>query len=158
MERTTRNKIKSNLPFQIVLYINLWFFPIWLLVAVLNLDFNYSKYVRDVYDAILLIIFFILLVSESLKLYLGYLGNLGGKIPELAACWLISILIELPLELFLVYYHGSLSQYSNVFVGYFMIFLLFLEIVTGVIALKNLADLRARTFYLAQLYNTSIKY
>ncbi|XP_076285417.1 transmembrane protein 17B [Lasioglossum baleicum] len=154
MERT-RNRIKSNLPFQIVLFINLWFFPIWLLVAVVNLDLNYSKYVRDVSDAILLITFFILVVSECLKLYLGYLGNLGGKIPELAACWMISLLMQLPLEMFLVYYHGSLSQHRNVFVDYFMISLLFLEIITGVIALKNLADLRARTFYLAQLYNSS---
>ncbi|XP_078053062.1 transmembrane protein 17B isoform X2 [Augochlora pura] len=80
MERTTRNKIKSNLPFQIVLYINLWFFPIWLLVVAYNLDLNYSKYVKDVCNAILLVIFAILLVSDSLKLYLGYLGNLGGKV------------------------------------------------------------------------------
>ncbi|XP_033339423.2 transmembrane protein 17B [Megalopta genalis] len=158
MERTTRNKIKSNLPFQIVLYINLWFFPIWLSVVAYNLDLNYSKYVRDVCNAILLVIFAILLVSDSLKLYLGYLGNLGGKIPELAACWLISLLIQLPLEMFLVFNRRTLFERNNVFVHYFMIGLLFLEIVTGAIALKNLADLRARTFYLARLYNAPSKY
>ncbi|XP_078053061.1 transmembrane protein 17B isoform X1 [Augochlora pura] len=158
MERTTRNKIKSNLPFQIVLYINLWFFPIWLLVVAYNLDLNYSKYVKDVCNAILLVIFAILLVSDSLKLYLGYLGNLGGKIPELAACWLISLLIQLPLEMFLVFNHRTLFEHNNIFVHYFMIGLLFLEIVMGAIALKNLAELRARTFYLAQLYNAPSKY
>ncbi|XP_031847634.1 transmembrane protein 17B [Nomia melanderi] len=152
MERLTRNKIKSSLPFQIILHINLWFFPIWLLTVFVNLDFRYSN-ITDIYNAIMLIIFLILSVCESLKLYLGYLGNLGGKIPELAACWLISTLIQFPLEMFLVFNYETLSLHNNLIVNCFMICLLFLEIITGAIALRNLADLRAKIFYLAQLYN-----
>lgn len=32
------NKTRSNLPFQIALYLNLWLFPIWLIISIINLD------------------------------------------------------------------------------------------------------------------------
>ncbi|XP_015432314.1 PREDICTED: transmembrane protein 17B-like [Dufourea novaeangliae] len=157
MKQLTKNKIKANLPFQVVLYINVWLFPVWLLISITNLDLKYNN-VSNVHNTIMLIIFLILLVSDSLKLYLGYVGNLGGKISELAACWLIATLIQLPLEMFLIFHYGTLFQCNKVFVDCFLICLLFLEVITGAIALKNLADLHARTFYLMQLYNMHKSY
>ncbi|XP_076754656.1 transmembrane protein 17B [Xylocopa sonorina] len=148
-----RNKTRSNLPFQIALYINLWFFPIWLLISAINLEAKYDN-LTGVYKLIAVAIFLILAVSESVKLYLGYLGNLGGKIPELASCWVILILIQFPLVMFLLFDHETLSHYSEMVVSFFMICLLLIEIITGMIALKNLADHHAKVFYLMHLYDT----
>ncbi|OAD52309.1 Transmembrane protein 17B [Eufriesea mexicana] len=147
------NKIRSNLPFQIALYVNLWFFPVWLLIIIINLDGKYNN-LTNVYKPIIVISYLILSIFESLKLYLGYLGNLVGKISELTSCWLISILIQLPLEVFLLFDHGILSHYSETFVNSFMVCLLVIEIITGMIALINLANHRAKVFYLTHLYNT----
>lgn len=38
MKLITGNKTKSNLPFQMALYVNLWLFPIWLMIGIINLD------------------------------------------------------------------------------------------------------------------------
>ncbi|XP_053995655.1 transmembrane protein 17B-like [Hylaeus anthracinus] len=150
------NKTRSNLPFQMALYVNLWIFPIWLSIAIISLDAKYNS-LTNIYKLLMVAVFLILSISESLKLYLGYLGNLGGKIPELTSCWLILMLIQLPLEIFLLFDQGTLLRDSEVFINLFMTCFLLVEVITGTIALKNLADQRAKTFYLAQLCNTYYK-
>lgn len=79
MKLITGNKTKSNLPFQMALYVNLWLFPIWLMIGIINLDAKYNS-LTNIYKFVTLAVFLIFLISESLKLYLGYLGNLGGKV------------------------------------------------------------------------------
>lgn len=148
-----RNKTRSNLPFQIALYVNLWVFPVWLLIIIVNLDAKYDK-LTNVYKLVAVAVFLVLSIFEILKLYLGYLGNLGGKIPELASCWLISILIQFPLEMLLLCDYAMLPNSTEIFINSLMVCLLLVEIITGVIALMNLADHRAKVFYLTQLYNT----
>ncbi|XP_076388535.1 transmembrane protein 17B isoform X2 [Megachile rotundata] len=135
-----------------VLYVNLWLFPAWLLIVIVNLDAKYNN-LTSIYKLITVMVFSISSISEVLKLYLGYVGNLSGKIPELASCWFISILIRFPLEMFLLLDRGILSEFSEILVNRVMIFVLSIEIVTGVLALKNLANYRAKTFYLLQIYN-----
>ncbi|CAK9812286.1 Transmembrane protein 17B [Anthophora plagiata] len=147
-----RNETKSNLPFQITLYTNVWFFPLWLLTIVINLDAKYES-LTNVYKFVTVAVFLVLSISESFKLYLGYIGNLAGKIPELASCWLILILIQLPLEMFLLLDHGLLSHSSEMFMNSIMVCLLLVEIVTGMMALTNLANCCAKTFYLMHVYD-----
>ncbi|KOC66610.1 Transmembrane protein 17B [Habropoda laboriosa] len=147
-----RNETRSNLPFQIALYINAWLFPLWLLSIIINLNAKYDS-LTNVYRLIIVAVFLILSISGSLKLYLGYIGNLAGKIPELASCWLISILIQLPLVMFLLLDHGLLSHSSETFINSVMVCLLLVEVITGTIALTNLANCRAKTFYLMHVYN-----
>lgn len=146
------NETRSNLPFQMVLYVNLWLFPAWLSIVIVSLDAKYNS-LTSIYKLIAIMVLLISLISEVLKLYLGYVGNLSGKIPELASCWFISTLIRFPLEMFLLLDRGILSRFSEIFVNRVMISLLLVEIVTGILALKNLANYRAKTFYLMQIYN-----
>ncbi|XP_076242044.1 transmembrane protein 17B isoform X2 [Calliopsis andreniformis] len=133
------------------LYINLWLFPVWLLITTVNLDIKYHN-LTSVYKVIIVATFLIFSMLECLRLYLGYVGNLGGKIPELASFWLISILIQFPLEVFFLSDHGILLHYSDIIINSFMICLLFIEVIMGMHALKNLSDQRAKTFYMVQLY------
>lgn len=46
-------------------------------------------------------------VIEVIRLFLGYSGNLQEKVPELAGFWLLSILLQLPLLLFLIFDPGA---------------------------------------------------
>ena len=39
---------------------------------------------------------------QVVRLYLGYLGNLGEKVPELAGFWLLTILLQLPMQVCII--------------------------------------------------------
>ena len=40
-------------------------------------------------------------MNQVVRLYLGYLGNLGERVPELAGFWLLTILLQLPMQVFI---------------------------------------------------------
>lgn len=46
--------------------------------------------------------------SQVVRLYLGYLGNLGERVPELAGFWLLTILLQLPMQVVIPHKHGGL--------------------------------------------------
>lgn len=73
------NHIQSNLPLQMALYFNVGIFPLWFAIIIVNLDAKYY-YLTDVYKVITIAVFIVISTLESLRLYLGYLGNLAGKV------------------------------------------------------------------------------
>ncbi|GAB1865135.1 Transmembrane protein 17 [Camponotus japonicus] len=145
------NQIQSNLPLQMALYFNVGIFPLWFVVIIVNLDAKYY-YLTDVYKVITIAVFIVISTLESLRLYLGYLGNLAEKIPELASFWLISTLIHFPLEMFLLFDNKTIPHLSETIANGVMSLLLVIEIITATIALKQLANHHAKRFYIAQLY------
>lgn len=104
------NQIQANLPLQIALYFNVGIFPLWFIIIIVNLDakvniikfslkfiYIYIKYIAfnnkgmlffmlqyyyltDVYKVITIAVFIVISTLESLRLYLGYLGNLAEKV------------------------------------------------------------------------------
>ena len=54
------------------------------------------------YKFVLVTILVAVIIIELVRLYLGYLGNLTEKVPELAGFWLLTILLQLPLQGFLL--------------------------------------------------------
>ena len=42
-------------------------------------------------------IFVIMSVCECIRLYFGYLGNLQERVPELAAFWMVTLILQIPL-------------------------------------------------------------
>ncbi|XP_012282391.1 transmembrane protein 17B-like [Orussus abietinus] len=150
------NQIMSSLPLQMALYINVWMFPFWFIIALGSLDVKYHT-LSDVYKFITAAVLFIVSILECARLYLGYLGNLAEKIPELASFWLVSTLLQFPLELFLMLDNGTKPLLWEKISNGIMMSLLVIEIVTGTIALKRSADHHAKRFYMAQLYGIDDK-
>ncbi|KAK2583316.1 hypothetical protein KPH14_009318 [Odynerus spinipes] len=150
------NQVQSSLPLQMALYFNVWLLPIWFFISIISLDSKYFQ-LTDVYKFITVAIFLLISILECTRLYLGYLGNLAEKIPELASFWLISTLIQLPLELFLLLDSRTMLQLSEKIVNSLMIIFLTIEIIAGTIALKNSANHHAKRFYIAQLYGIDDK-
>ncbi|XP_040292105.1 transmembrane protein 17 [Bufo bufo] len=93
--------IVSSLPLQMSLYFNTFYFPFWWICDVLALQLKYSL-LPDHYKFILVTLLILMSLIEVIRLYLGYSGNLQEKVPELAGFWLLSILLQLPLLLFLL--------------------------------------------------------
>ncbi|KAL0108023.1 hypothetical protein PUN28_014944 [Cardiocondyla obscurior] len=145
------NQIQSSLPLQMALYFNVWVYPLWFFVILVNLDAKYY-YLTEVYKFTTVAVFIVISMLEGVRLYLGYLGNLAEKIPELASFWLISTLIHFPLEMFLLFDNKTRPHFSETIGNGVLALLLVTEIVTSTVALKRSADHHAKMFYIAQLY------
>ncbi|XP_068616964.1 transmembrane protein 17A [Brachionichthys hirsutus] len=98
-EETVANEPVSHLPLQMLLYFNTYYFPCWWFSAVFMLEVKFH-YLPAHYQALLIIGVILLTVVEVARLYLGYIGNLKEKVPELAAFWLLSFMFQLPVLLF----------------------------------------------------------
>uniref|UniRef100_A0A8C5Q395 Transmembrane protein 17 n=1 Tax=Leptobrachium leishanense TaxID=445787 RepID=A0A8C5Q395_9ANUR len=94
-----------SLPLQMSLYFNAFYFPFWWICDILMLQLKYQL-LPDFYKFILVTILILMTLIEVIRLYLGYSGNLQEKVPELAGFWLLSILLQLPLLLFLLFNPG----------------------------------------------------
>ncbi|NWW81354.1 TMM17 protein, partial [Climacteris rufus] len=95
-------EILSSLPLQMSLYFNVYFFPFWWLLTVAILYMKYPL-LSDYYKFILVTITILVSLTELIRLYLGYVGNLLEKVPELAGFWLLTLLPQLPVILFLLF-------------------------------------------------------
>uniref|UniRef100_A0A670IF83 Transmembrane protein 17 n=2 Tax=Podarcis muralis TaxID=64176 RepID=A0A670IF83_PODMU len=141
------NEIVSSLPLQMSLYFNLCFFPFWWVSSIVMLQLKYPV-LPDYYKFILVTVIILTSLIEMIRLYLGYMGNLQEKVPELAGFWLLSLLLQLPLILFLLLNGGlkiqPLERAVNIV---FVVFLVF-QVVTAFIALRRMVNQLATRFRL----------
>uniref|UniRef100_A0A183TT28 Transmembrane protein 17B n=1 Tax=Schistocephalus solidus TaxID=70667 RepID=A0A183TT28_SCHSO len=85
--------------------------------------------------------------TEITRLYLGFIGNLAEKVPELAAFWLLSLLIQLPGIFFLLLDSGmilcSFERTIHAVEATFSV----LETVIGFFVVKLMVQNQAVKFY-----------
>ncbi|TRY58577.1 hypothetical protein DNTS_018096 [Danionella cerebrum] len=122
---TSQNKdVISSLPLQMSLYFNVQFFPFWWICEVVMLQLKlmlatrlwsgaectYYAALADYYKFILITILILMTLIEAIRLYLGNVGNLQEKVPELAGFWLLTLLLQFPLILFQLFNQALLVQ------------------------------------------------
>ncbi|XP_061408111.1 transmembrane protein 17 [Lethenteron reissneri] len=90
--------VVSSLPLQMSLYLNAFYYPCWVTSEAVMLATKYP-YMATHYCVVLTTVLVFMAVIEMSRLYLGYAGNLGEKVPELAGFWLLSLLLQTPLLL-----------------------------------------------------------
>uniref|UniRef100_A0A3P9JPT7 Zgc:112294 n=1 Tax=Oryzias latipes TaxID=8090 RepID=A0A3P9JPT7_ORYLA len=139
----------SNLPLQMLLYFNLFYFPCWWFSAVVMLDIKFH-HLAGYYQALLITGLVLVTIIEVIRLYLGYVGNLEEKVPELAAFWLLSFTFQLPVLLFFMTDEGILILPLER--GIHLVYLLFLlsQILTSFMALRTMTQKLTLLFYLRQ--------
>ncbi|KAI9098755.1 hypothetical protein DFS34DRAFT_88212 [Phlyctochytrium arcticum] len=94
--------ICSNLPLQIVLYYNLWFYPCWLIGMAVSLNWKFTYFELPSLSRFLLAALLAISIPfEVFRLLLGYSGNLRERVPELAGCFLFTLF---PQILIVTYY------------------------------------------------------
>ncbi|MBN3315688.1 TM17A protein, partial [Atractosteus spatula] len=145
----TAHEIVSHLPLQMLLYFNVFYFPVWWVSEVLMLELKF--YLLPSYYQFLLVTGMVLFtVSECLRLYLGYVGNLKEKVPELASFWLLSFLFQLPIVLFFLLDEGIIILPLERAVH--IVYLLFIlgEVLTAFLALKVMTRKLTLQFHLRQ--------
>ncbi|XP_077164033.1 transmembrane protein 17B-like isoform X2 [Paroedura picta] len=146
---TPGHKVLSCLPLQMMLYFNIFYFPFWCLAEGLMLELKYNRLPVH-YQALLIGAYLMVILSEGLRLYLGYLGNLQEKVPELAGFLLMSFLIELPVLLFLLIDKDAVRLPLEIAVPLILLLFLTSEIVAAFFALRGMTKQLAMRFYLKQ--------
>ncbi|XP_077643412.1 transmembrane protein 17 [Lonchura striata] len=142
-------KVLSSLPLQVMLYFNVYYFPVWCLAEGIMLHLKYHLLPWH-YQFLLVTAFLILSLAEGSRLYLGYLGNLQEKVPELAGFLLLSFLIQLPLLLFLLMDRQVIHLPLEVPMHSLFLTFLLPEIVAAFLALRTMTKHLAAQFYLRQ--------
>ncbi|XP_060690351.1 transmembrane protein 17-like [Hemiscyllium ocellatum] len=89
----------TNLPLQICLYFNLYFFPFWWACEVIILELK-NQVLSSSYHIVLCVLLTLISLVEVIRLDLGYIGTLQEKVPELAGFWLLNLLLQIPVTLF----------------------------------------------------------
>ena len=90
-------------------------------------------------------------IIEITRLYLGYLGNLTEKVPELAGFWLLTVLLQLPMQGFLLFNEDLVILPMERAANLLMVTLVLIELVVGFIALRRITRYQAKKFHLHQL-------
>ncbi|XP_027309243.1 transmembrane protein 17 [Anas platyrhynchos] len=141
------SEIVSSLPLQMSLYFNVYFFPFWWLSSVVMLQMKYAV-LSDYYKFILVTVMILASLIEIIRLYLGYIGNLQEKVPELAGFWLLTLLLQLPIILFLLFNEGlkilPLERLVNIIFALFLIF----QVIAASTTLKRMVNKLATHFRL----------
>ncbi|XP_040570796.1 transmembrane protein 17 [Lepeophtheirus salmonis] len=143
------NEIVSSLPLQMSLFFNVIYFPFWFLISLLSTIVKYT-YLNYLYKFILLTVLIAVVIIEVIRLYLGYLGNLQEKVPELAGFWLLSIILQLPLQGFLLLNEDLIILPIERAGNIVMILLLISQLLAGLLALKRITRHQAKKFHLHQ--------
>ncbi|CAH2296021.1 transmembrane 17B-like [Pelobates cultripes] len=131
----TGHNVGANLPLQMLLYFNSLFFPFWFMSEILILELK-------------IIGLSILTLVECLRLYLGYIGNLYEKVPELAAFLLLTFMIQTPLILFLLTDEEVLILPLEYAVHAIYTVFLSMELVVSFFVLKVMTRTLATEFFL----------
>ncbi|XP_049661910.1 LOW QUALITY PROTEIN: transmembrane protein 17B-like [Accipiter gentilis] len=143
------HEVLASLPLQMMLYFNVYYFPVWCLAEGMMLQLKYHLLPWH-YQFLLVTAFLILSLAEGSRLYLGYVGNLQEKVPELAGFLLLSFLIQLPLLLFLLTDSHIIRLPLEMAVHSLFLAFLVAEIVAAFLALKTMTKQLAAQFYLRQ--------
>ncbi|XP_023684712.1 transmembrane protein 17A [Paramormyrops kingsleyae] len=143
------NELLSNLPLQMLLYFNIFYFPCWWLSEMFMLEVKFSV-LPGYYQGILVTGVILITAFEALRLYLGYVGNLNEKIPELAGFWLLSFLFQLPILLFLLTDEGAIIlPLERAVHSVYLVFLLS-ELAAAALALRTMSRKLSLQFRLRQ--------
>ncbi|XP_019646753.1 PREDICTED: transmembrane protein 17B-like isoform X2 [Branchiostoma belcheri] len=143
------NELVSNLPLQMALYFNVCYFPFWLVTAIVLLQLKFSS-LDEFYKFITVTVYVVMVVVEIVRLYLGYLGNLQEKVPELAGFWLLTIVLQFPLSFFILFNEATvilpLERAIHIVMAMFVLF----EVVCGYFAIKIMSSHQVTKFHLRQ--------
>ncbi|XP_011434272.2 transmembrane protein 17B [Magallana gigas] len=143
------NEYVSNLPLQMALYFNAFFSPFWLVATLVVFEVKYST-LSTLYAIILIAIYIVFTIIEIVRLYLGFLGNLTERVPELAGSWLLTILIQFPLIILLLFNEDAVLLPLERAVHIVMAVFVFFEVICGYFAIRFMVNYQVTKFHLKQ--------
>ncbi|CAL1534846.1 unnamed protein product [Lymnaea stagnalis] len=139
----------TNLPLQMVLYFNCFYFPFWFIGNLVVLDVKWVR-LDELYRIVLVAIYIVYFIIEIVRLYLGYLGNLMERVPELAGSWLLTLLLTTPLILLLLINDNALVLPLERALHIVKIIMVLLEVFIGYFAIRTMVNYQVTKYHLQQ--------
>ncbi|CAG5135757.1 unnamed protein product [Candidula unifasciata] len=139
----------TNLPLQMLLYFNCFYFPFWFIGSLVILDLKWERLI-DLYRIVLVAIYVVYFIIEVVRLYLGYLGNLMERVPELAGSWLLTLLLTFPLILLLNINDNALLLPLERALHILMAIFVGLEVIVGYFAIRAMVNYQVTKYHLQQ--------
>ncbi|XP_050432456.1 transmembrane protein 17B-like [Adelges cooleyi] len=143
------NEIVSSLPLQMSLHFNVIYFPFWLCTFVSLIWFKLGC-LNILVQTILVVTLFLICSLECARLYLGIQGNLKEKIPDLAAFWMFSLILQLPLQMVFLALNTDPVEMA---VQGIMCAMLLAQLVFGFAVLRDMAKHHKLRFHISQFYD-----
>ncbi|XP_063050270.1 transmembrane protein 17A [Engraulis encrasicolus] len=143
------NEVVAHLPLQMLMYFNMYFYPFWFISEVVMLDLKFPL-LPAYYQSLMITGVVLLTIFEILRIYLGYVGNLEEKVPELAGFWLLTFFFTLPILLFFATDEGLLiAPLERAVHAIYLLFVLS-ETLASFLALRNMSRKLTLQFHLRQ--------
>ncbi|XP_059177427.1 transmembrane protein 17B-like [Physella acuta] len=139
----------TNLPLQMLLYFNCFYFPFWYIGSLVILDLKWQK-LDELYRIVLVAVYIVYFIIEVVRLYLGYLGNLMERVPELAGSWLLTLLLTTPLILLLLVNDNARVLPLERALHIVMVIMVILEVFTGYFAIRSMVNYQVTKYHLQQ--------
>uniref|UniRef100_A0A915AP55 Transmembrane protein 17B n=1 Tax=Parascaris univalens TaxID=6257 RepID=A0A915AP55_PARUN len=141
----SRSETLSSLPLQVALHYNVCFAPFWALSHIASLLTKYM-YLSVTYKVILVAVHMVTVLIEIVRLYLGCYGNLGEKIPALSGFWVTTVILQLPILIFLSVNEDIIPLPLERSVYIIHAAFLLVEIVSGFFVIRRIANYQMTKF------------
>jgi len=143
-----QSRYMSSLPLQMSLFYNVCYFPVWLFCTgfIVALKFGRVDLIYQIFLSAILVVFSGL---EFGRLYLGFLGNLTEKVPELSGFWLLT-LFQLPLLCIYTFYGNFLPLPFETALNAVLLSFLAAQLLFGYKANKTIVKHQLHKFHLLQ--------
>uniref|UniRef100_A0A182WQY8 Transmembrane protein 17 n=1 Tax=Anopheles minimus TaxID=112268 RepID=A0A182WQY8_9DIPT len=138
-------EVISHLWVQLLIHINVYFYGVWLVVTIVYLNQEFAT-ISGIEKILSILSLVVAIPLEAVRLYLGHTGNLMSAIPNFAGFLILSLLIQLPLQIYLLLATHTISHTLATVVQSVTIAILALQIIVGVPAMRQLSAFRRKQF------------
>ncbi|KAI8925828.1 hypothetical protein BC831DRAFT_426367 [Entophlyctis helioformis] len=152
-ENKQATAILSSLPFQMLMYFNIFLYPVWLTGAWLVFTWKMAWFQLSywhLYQTLFLMLAFS--IMEPVRLWLGYNGNLRERVPEISGCFVFSCFPQLLVLVYLLvgqpFTSRGFSLPIETALNFVYMCLVVPEIVFGYLAARAIVKQRTIEFFL----------
>uniref|UniRef100_A0ABK8G7Q3 Transmembrane protein 17 n=1 Tax=Anopheles gambiae TaxID=7165 RepID=A0ABK8G7Q3_ANOGA len=138
-------EVIAHLWVQLLIHINVYFYAVWLLVAIVFLHYEFLN-ISGIEQTLSILSLVVAIPLEVFRLYLGHTGNLMSAIPSFAGFLILSTLIQLPLQIYLLLATHTINHLAATVTQSIALGLLVLQIVVGVPAMRQISAFRRKQF------------
>ncbi|VDL70499.1 unnamed protein product [Nippostrongylus brasiliensis] len=126
-------------------HLNICFAPFLFIAEVSCLVLKYS-YLSVTYKVTLIAVLLVYILVEGIRLFLAVVGNLGEKIPAISGFWTLSLILQLPIVVFLLLNPAVVPlPFEITMLSIHLLFLL-IEIGASFLAMKTMSAQQIRLF------------
>lgn len=137
--------IASSYPLQMLLYFNLYYSIVWVAGQIAIFDWKVNRGLEDpTFTAIVIAVW---VITEPFRLSFGWAGNLQEKVPQLTAFFLLTIVPQIAIMLYMVAASRNVQVYEYTTSGIMLLFLL-PEVFFSYYTTRTLVQIQTQRFYL----------